>query len=75
MKKVTEPDDRIRHRSPFDPIETYELQIVTYGIACAPYLATLQKIAKDQAEPILAAVEAVVEGFYVGDFLSGAPNV
>ncbi|XP_062714092.1 uncharacterized protein LOC134290885 [Aedes albopictus] len=76
------PEDRsflrIRHRtSPSDPIETYELQTVTYGTASAPYLATktLQQIAKDQAELYPAAVEPVVEDFYVDDFLSGAPDV
>ncbi|XP_062538337.1 uncharacterized protein LOC134206623 [Armigeres subalbatus] len=76
------PDDRrllrIRYRRcPSDPIATFELQTVTYGTASAPYLATktLQQIAIDQAEFYPAAVDPVVEDFYVDDLLSGASDV
>ncbi|XP_065088848.1 uncharacterized protein LOC135710257 [Ochlerotatus camptorhynchus] len=69
---------RIRYRrSPTDPIATYELQTVTYGTASAPYLATktFQQIAKDHEHLYPAAVNSVVEDFYVDDLLSGASDV
>ncbi|XP_062539087.1 uncharacterized protein LOC134207379 [Armigeres subalbatus] len=76
------PDDRsllrIRYRRcPSDPIATFELQTVTYGTASAPYLATktLQQIAIDQAKFYPAAVDPVVEDFYVDDLLSRASDV
>lgn len=69
---------RIRYRrNSTDPISTYELQTVTYGTASAPYLATrtLLQIAKDHKHLYPAAVESVVEDFYVDDLLSGASDV
>ncbi|XP_062537982.1 uncharacterized protein LOC134206294 [Armigeres subalbatus] len=65
------------YRCPSDPIATFELQTVTYGTASAPYLATktLQQIAIDQAEFYPAAVDPVVEDFYVDDLLSGTSDV
>ncbi|XP_062538723.1 uncharacterized protein LOC134206999 [Armigeres subalbatus] len=76
------PDDRrlLRisyRRCPSDPIATFELQTVTYGTASTPFLATktLQQIAIDQAEFYPAAVDPVVEDFYVDDLLSGASDV
>ncbi|XP_062541030.1 uncharacterized protein LOC134209064 [Armigeres subalbatus] len=69
---------RIRYRRcSSDSIATFELQTVTYGTASVPYLATktLQQIAIDQAEFYPAAVDPVVEDFYVDDLLSGASDV
>lgn len=69
---------RVRYRrNPYEPIAIFELQTVTYGTASAPYLATktLQQIAEDHRELYPAAVDAVVEDFYVDDILSGAADV
>lgn len=61
-------------KDPTHPISTYELQTVTYGTASAPYLATrtLVQIGKDQRETYPLAAAAILNDFYIDDFISGA---
>ncbi|XP_069965822.1 uncharacterized protein [Bactrocera oleae] len=72
------PFQRILYRrSPNDPIEDFELQTVTFGINCAPYLAirTLLKLADDVQETHPLAAEILRNGMYVDDVLAGAHDV
>ncbi|XP_053964104.1 uncharacterized protein LOC128867038 [Anastrepha ludens] len=60
-----------------DRIKTYKLQTVTYGTACAPYLAIncLQQLARDHmtSHPIGASV--IANDFYVDNLMTGAPTI
>lgn len=61
----------------FDQSETvkvYELQTVTYGLAPSSFLATrvLKQLALDSGSKYKLATNAVLEDFYMDDFLSGA---
>ncbi|XP_065091282.1 uncharacterized protein LOC135712252 [Ochlerotatus camptorhynchus] len=60
--------------SPDAPIQTFELKTVTYGTACAPYLATrvLQQLASDEKENFPQAAEVLTKDFYVDDLFCGA---
>ncbi|XP_062714255.1 uncharacterized protein LOC134291019 [Aedes albopictus] len=63
--------------TPNEPIRTYQLATVTYGTACAPYLATkcLQRLAELEAERYPVAAKAMKENYYVDDMLSGADSI
>ncbi|XP_071044157.1 uncharacterized protein [Parasteatoda tepidariorum] len=54
------------------PTESYRLKTVTYGTACAPYLAqkTLQQLAKDEEKDFPLASKVVLEEFYMDDCLT-----
>ncbi|XP_035902661.1 uncharacterized protein LOC118510006 [Anopheles stephensi] len=56
-----------------EPIAVYELNTVTYGTACAPFLAirTLQRIFDDHGTKFPKAMACKAD-FYVDDLLSGA---
>lgn len=76
------PDDtpyqRILWRfDPDDPIETYELSTVTYGLSPSSFLATraLQQVAVDEGHAYPLAGPAVPKSFYVDDFIGGAQTV
>ncbi|XP_058449083.1 uncharacterized protein LOC131429050 [Malaya genurostris] len=60
-----------------DPLEVYQLTTVTYGTACAPFLATrtLEQLCKDESKNFPLASKAGTEDFYVDDLLSGANTV
>jgi hypothetical protein len=60
-----------------EPLGTYELAIVTYGTASAPYLVTrcLQQLAKDESDDFSLAPEALTNNFYVDDTLCGAKTI
>ena len=62
------PEEREKH---------YVLLTVTYGEACAPFIAlrTLQQLASDEGGPYPEAVKAIRCNLYVDDFLCGADNV
>ncbi|XP_053678616.1 uncharacterized protein LOC128728991 [Anopheles nili] len=69
---------RIRYREdPAQPMQTYQLQTVTYGTASAPFLArrTLKQIAYDHRTLHPLAVNAVLNDFYVDDLLSGTEEI
>ena len=61
-------------QDPSEPIKIYSLNRVTFGTACAPFLAirTLHKLADDKhkAHPIASAI--LKRDFYVDDLLTGA---
>lgn len=60
-----------------DVLEVYQLATVTYGTACAPYLATrtLEQLCRDESEHFPLASKAGTEDIYVDDLLSGANTV
>lgn len=74
-------DDKTYHRIVWrekrsDPVQHFYLNTVTYGTACAPYLAirALQMVADDtENDDTTAAV--LKTDFYVDDLLSGANDV
>jgi hypothetical protein len=59
------------------PIQTYELQTVTYGTASAPYLATasLKKLAEEEREKYLRTTTALSQDFCTDDVLIGCHDV
>ncbi|UYV82947.1 hypothetical protein LAZ67_22001474 [Cordylochernes scorpioides] len=76
------PDDSDYQRvlwcdSPSDAIQEYKLTTITYGTACAPYLAirTLHQLADDEAMNYPVASEIMKRDFYVDDLLTGADTV
>ena len=73
------PADRDLHRflwraSPEQPIRTYWMTRVTFGVSASPYLAvkTLQRTADDHGEGYPNATQHIKGSFYVDDFLGGA---
>lgn len=64
--------------SPDEPIQTYQLTTVTYGMACGPYNAirAMQQCAKDNHGIIpdgnraATALGSILRDFYVDDYLS-----
>nr|XP_029711525.1 uncharacterized protein LOC115256725 [Aedes albopictus] len=59
------------------PLEVYQLATVTYGTACAPFLATrvLKQLCEDESERFPLASKAGTEDYYMDDLLSGANTV
>uniref|UniRef100_A0A182VT94 Peptidase aspartic putative domain-containing protein n=1 Tax=Anopheles minimus TaxID=112268 RepID=A0A182VT94_9DIPT len=71
------PYQRILWRfSEEEPIEVYELQRVTFGLGPSSFLATrvLQQLAEDEGELLPLGKRALLEDFYVDDFLGGASD-
>lgn len=69
---------RILWRSnPDHPIETFELNTVTYGTASAPYLATrvLQEVGLKCAQDLPTVSRIIINDFYVDDLLTGLDTV
>ncbi|GFW95602.1 integrase catalytic domain-containing protein [Trichonephila clavipes] len=60
-----------------EPIKTYELTTVTYGIVSAPYLATktLKQLAMDAANNFPLAAPVVLSDCYIDDILSGSESI
>ncbi|EAL58245.1 SD27140p [Wolbachia endosymbiont of Drosophila ananassae] len=61
---------------PSAPLKHYQLDTVTYGTACAPYLAVrvLEQLAYDHKEQYPTASKILLEDFYVDDVLTGSNN-
>ncbi|XP_044573748.1 uncharacterized protein LOC123257849 [Drosophila ananassae] len=61
---------------PSAPLKHYQLDTVTYGTACAPYLAVrvLEQLAYDHKEQCPTASKILLEDFYVDDVLTGSNN-
>lgn len=59
--------------SPTSPIKDYELNTVTFGVNCAPYLAirTLLQLSKDCSSEFPQASSIIKHETYVDDILSG----
>ncbi|XP_055632898.1 uncharacterized protein LOC129773321 [Toxorhynchites rutilus septentrionalis] len=69
------PLQRILWRfNPNEPVSTFELQTVTYGLAPSSYLATrtLQQLATDEGDCYPLGGPALRKGFYVDDYIGGA---
>ncbi|GFW99522.1 uncharacterized protein TNCV_3417551 [Trichonephila clavipes] len=62
---------------PHDPIISYRLLTVTYGTACAPFLAirTLHELAKDYNSEFPIAAQSIPEHFNADDFLGGSSSI
>ncbi|KAJ3617930.1 hypothetical protein MTP99_007013 [Tenebrio molitor] len=57
-----------------NPITTFELNTVTYGTACAPFIAVrcVQQIAVENKEKYPDAYPVIIHDFYMDDMLTGA---
>ncbi|XP_043469426.1 uncharacterized protein LOC122503070 [Leptopilina heterotoma] len=57
-----------------EPIKIFALNRVTFGTACAPFLAirTLAQLASDESESYPEAARVLKNDFYVDDMLSGS---
>ncbi|XP_046411956.1 uncharacterized protein LOC124175599 [Neodiprion fabricii] len=62
---------------PESPVQDFRLLTVTYGTACASYLAirTLQRLAEDEAQQFPTAVHARRHDTYVNDTLTGTGDL
>lgn len=63
--------------SPTEKIQDYELQTVTYGTACAQFLAirSMHQLAIDGAQTYPKGSQRMIEDFYVDDLLSGTYDI
>jgi len=68
---------RIRWSTFEDSTQSYELTTVTYGLACAPYLAlrTIAQLIEDEGKNFPLAVPCLKQGRYVDDIFGGAESV
>ncbi|XP_058808605.1 uncharacterized protein LOC131674108 [Phymastichus coffea] len=59
------------------PLQHYALRTVTYGTACAPYLAlrTMKQLSDDEGEKFPLAREVLNQDLYMDDFLSGGHDL
>ncbi|XP_067205381.1 uncharacterized protein [Linepithema humile] len=62
---------------PLDEVTEYRLNTVTYGLACAPFLAmrTLRQLADDEAENYPLGARALRGEVYMDDVLTGASTL
>lgn len=67
----------IWRESPNQPIKTYQLSTVTYGMKAAPFLAmmTLKKLALDEAEKYPLASKNLQGSYYMDDWICGAHDI
>lgn len=68
---------RILWRDANNQIIEYELSTVTYGTACAPFIAklTLHQLATDEQTNFPQASEWTMKDMYVDDFISGCDTI
>ncbi|XP_043477349.1 uncharacterized protein LOC122508206 [Leptopilina heterotoma] len=59
------------------PLRTFQLKTVTYGTACAPFMATrcLKQLAHEERTSYPLAAKAIEEDMYVDDLLTGTNSV
>jgi len=75
------PDDgkfqRILWKDADGNILTYELQTVTYGLSCAPYLAlrAIIQLIEDEGSRFPLAIPTLTTGRYVDDLFGGADTI
>ncbi|XP_011876960.1 PREDICTED: uncharacterized protein LOC105567040, partial [Vollenhovia emeryi] len=64
-------------RSPEEQVQTFELNTVTYGTACAPYLALkcLMQLAEEEGMDLPLAARSLREDCYMDDVLSGCDSL
>ncbi|GFT23701.1 uncharacterized protein TNCV_3511651 [Trichonephila clavipes] len=65
---------RNNEATPSDSLNSFELQTITYGTSCAPFLAlrTLQQLYQDEEQNFPLATKIARENIYIDDLLSGA---
>ncbi|XP_036140647.1 uncharacterized protein LOC118644911 [Monomorium pharaonis] len=56
---------------------TFQLSTVTYGLACAPFLAlrTIEQLVKDDGTKFPLAIPSLTKGRYVDDIFGGADSI
>jgi hypothetical protein len=61
---------------PYHDLKVYHLKTVTYGTACAPFLATrsLLQLADDEQSSFPEAAQVTKKDFYVDDLLTGCSS-
>ncbi|GFX63277.1 DUF1758 domain-containing protein [Trichonephila clavipes] len=64
----------VSRATPSDSLKSFELQTITYGTSCAPFLAlrTLQQLYQDEEQNFPLAAKIARENIYIDDLLSGA---
>lgn len=79
---IVHPDDRDYQRifwrsSPNEPLNEYQLNTVTFGVASAPFLAlrVLKQLSIDEGDKFPAAKLVLEQGLYVDDTLFGAHSL
>ncbi len=60
-----------------EPVKIYNLTTVTYGTACAPYLATrsLKQLSEDEKETFPEAASVLASDTYMDDILTGESSL
>ncbi|XP_043288426.1 uncharacterized protein [Venturia canescens] len=68
---------RILWKDEFGKIITFELTTVTYGLACAPFLALrcLLQLVHDEGQKYPLAIPPLTQGRYVDDVFGGADSI
>ncbi|XP_017483674.1 PREDICTED: uncharacterized protein LOC108372479, partial [Rhagoletis zephyria] len=63
--------------SPSEPVTTYQLQTVTYGTSCAPFLAVrcLQQLAYDNISTHPIGATVTLRDFYVDNLMTGGATI
>ncbi|XP_053687244.1 uncharacterized protein LOC128736781 [Sabethes cyaneus] len=81
LQVMVHPDDTpllwiLWRFSPSEPISTYEMTRVTFGLAPSSFLATryLQQLAYDEGDHYPRAKVALVRDFYIDDYIGGADS-
>lgn len=79
---LVHPDDRDLQRilwrhNAANEVREYRLNTVTYGLACAPFLAirTLHQLASDEQDRYPRGAAALKRDCYVDDVMTGASNI
>lgn len=60
-----------------DQVSEFRLNTVTYGLACAPFLAmrVLRQLASNESSQFPAGSKVLLSGVYVDDILAGALTI
>ena len=68
---------RIRWITSKESIQSYDLTTVTYGLACAPYLAlrTILQLIEDEGQKFPLAVPCLKQGRYVDNIFGGNDSI
>lgn len=61
----------------YKKLVTFQLSTVTYGLACAPFLAlrTIKQLIQDEGDKFPLAVPSLIKGRYVDDIFGGADTI
>lgn len=62
--------------NPNEPLHTYTLTTLSFGLKCAPYVATrcLQQLAQENQEQFPQAAQAITNSMYMDDLLHGGDD-